>query len=198
MQLYQSELYLRSIGPLNLQQPINEPQTAGTCFWMVTKFTCHFPPSLPLGQEPAEAQEHKPLLLPHIDQDMNWDSLCVRIKLHSPATASHRKAPRVGHCQEPNGLGIVGPPLHPQPSFEELAARGSGSGPRTIPWRSTSPTYSLHLHLEAGLQEPRSPYTATAFFLGSYSYKSSESEIHTLADWLAIFYHVQQLYWRQD
>ena len=145
-----SELY-RSIGPLDLQQPINEPQTAGTCFWMVTKFTCHFPPSLPLGQEPAEAQEHKPLLLPHIDQDMNWDSLCVRIKLHSPATASHRKAPRVGHCQEPNGLGIVGPPLHPQPSFEELAARGSGSGPRTIPWRSTSPTHCIAvLHLGAG------------------------------------------------
>jgi hypothetical protein len=34
-----------------------------------------FPSQSPLGQEPAEAQEHKPLLLPHIDQDMNWDSL---------------------------------------------------------------------------------------------------------------------------
>jgi len=36
-----------------------------------------------------------------------------------------------GYCQEPNGLEIVGPPLHPQPSFEELAVRGSGSGPRS-------------------------------------------------------------------
>ena len=90
------------------QSPAADQWTPDGRYMLLDGYKVHmpFPSQSPIGQEPAAAQEHKPLLLPHIDQDMNWDSLCVCRKLHCPATlpATERlqgllpRTKRIGDC----------------------------------------------------------------------------------------------------
>lgn len=77
-----------------------------------------FPSQPPQWQEPAKAQEHKPLLLPLIDEDRTRTQPFVSVKLYSPA--SHRKAPGAMPKNQTDWTTTTASPN----KFEELAARG--------------------------------------------------------------------------